>query len=148
MMMQILQNVVQRLEALERAVNGRTDDVLDVDGAMALTGLSRYGIYHKTCSQNGEPPELSHFKRGKRLYFLRSELIAWLTEHRVMNRTEIEQEVDAYTESRDAASRQSLSQPSYPQRPARGRGRRQPERQPERRPERRSRRQPKRHRDD
>ena len=95
-LMKLLERVEQRLEALEHLMRDHTDDILDVGGAMALTGLSKSGIYHKTCSQEGAPPELGHFKRGKRLYFRRSELVRWITENRIKDRTEIEADAQAY----------------------------------------------------
>ncbi len=72
------------------------DDVIGVEAAMALTGLSKSGIYHKTCSRNGEPPELAHYKRGKRVYFSRAELTAWMTSTRVKDRAEIEADAADY----------------------------------------------------
>lgn len=92
----ILERIEQRLAALEQRLCERDDEVLDVTGAMALTGLSKSGIYHKTCSHDGEPPELAHFKQGKRLYFRRSELVRWLTQHRVRNRAELEAATEMY----------------------------------------------------
>jgi predicted DNA-binding transcriptional regulator AlpA len=89
---QTLARIEQRLETVERLLTDQTDEVLDVDALQAMTGISRSAIYQKTCSRNGEAPELPHFKRGKRLYFRRSEIVAWMTEHRVKDRSQIEQE--------------------------------------------------------
>lgn len=89
---QILARIERRLENVERILTEQTDDVLDVVAVQELTGLSRSAIYQKTCSSHGAAPELPHFKRGKRLYFRKSEIVAWLTERRVKDRAELERE--------------------------------------------------------
>src|SRR3954469_10373201 len=86
----ILTRIEDRLELLEQLLTEKADDVLDVDAVHALTGLSKSAVYQKTCSRNGEPPELPHYKQGKRLYFRRSEIMSWLTRRRVLDRAEIE----------------------------------------------------------
>lgn len=93
----ILARIETRLENVERLLTeGTADAVLDVDAVRELTGLSRSAIYQKTCSRNGEPPELPHFKQGKRLYFRRSEITQWLTQNRVKDRARIEREAAEY----------------------------------------------------
>jgi predicted DNA-binding transcriptional regulator AlpA len=83
-----LLQINRKLEELAQLITERADEMLDVAGLQALTGLSRSAIYQKTCSQGGAPPELPHYKQGKRLYFKRSEVIDWMTQNRVRNRTE------------------------------------------------------------
>ena len=96
-----LERIDERLTAIEQRLDERADDVLDIDGAVMLTGRSRSSLYQMTASHNGAPPELPHFKAGKRLYFKRSELIAWLTRNRVKSRTEIDHEAEEYTRARN-----------------------------------------------
>lgn len=86
----ILNRIEQRLQALEDMLAHTTDEVMGVDAVCASTGLSKSAVYQKTCSRNGEPPELPHYKQGKRLYFRRSEITEWLTQRRVKGRAEIE----------------------------------------------------------
>jgi len=78
------------LDALDRE---RADEVLDIDGAVKLTGLSKGAIYGKTAWIEGQPPAIPHYKKGKRLYFRRSELEAWLTENPRKDRKRFEQTV-------------------------------------------------------
>lgn len=94
---QILTRIEHRLETVERLLTQTADEVLDVDAVHQLTGVSKSAIYQKTCSRNGEPPELPHYKQGKRLYFRRSEILQWLTSNRVMDRAEIEELAITYT---------------------------------------------------
>jgi predicted DNA-binding transcriptional regulator AlpA len=91
-----LARIENRLEAVERLLQENADDVLDVDAVQRLTGLSKSAIYQKTCSRSGEPPELPHFKQGKRLYFRRSEIMQWLTQNRVKDRARITQDAAVY----------------------------------------------------
>jgi len=86
----ILARIESRLEAVERLLTEQADEVLAIDAVCGLTGLSKSAVYQKTCSRNGEAPELPHYKQGKRLYFRRSEIMSWLTRRRVLDRSEIE----------------------------------------------------------
>lgn len=97
---EILHRIENRLAQLERMMGERTDEVLDIEGVRQLTGLSKSAIYQKTCSRNGGPPELPHYRQGKRLYFRKSEIVAWLTAHPVKNRAAIEAEARKYCSSR------------------------------------------------
>lgn len=59
-----------------------TDEVLDVAAVCALTKLSASALYQKTMHKKGEP-QIPCFKRGKRLFFKRSEIMNWLTTNRI-----------------------------------------------------------------
>lgn len=93
--------ITERLDRIEETLakicaaleQERGDEVLDIDGAVKLTGLSKSAIYGKTSWVEGQPPAIPHYKRGKRLYFKRSELEAWLTENPRMDRKRFEQAV-------------------------------------------------------
>src|SRR5690349_8965925 len=91
------------LAEIKRLVAGQTSEIMDVETLHQMTGISRSAIYQKTCSRRGQPPELPHFKRGKRVFFRRSEILAWLLEHRVKDRKEIEQDADDYCDDRGAS---------------------------------------------
>lgn len=105
----MLHMILTELRALNEklgAVRGTDDEqILDAEGASELTGLSLSSLYAKTCSKHGLPPILPHFKQGKRVYFKRSELIAWMTSTRIKNREEIERDADAYRAAQRAAQR-------------------------------------------
>ena len=72
------------------------DEILTIQGVVDLTGLARATIYAKTSSLNGQPPELSHWKKGNKLYFSKKEIIGWMTSNRVAGRQEISQAAEAY----------------------------------------------------
>lgn len=66
-------------------------NVLDLEGAVQLTHLSKSRIYKLT--SEGLIP---HFKRGKRLYFKKDELEEWLTEERGYYLKDIEKQASDY----------------------------------------------------
>lgn len=82
-----LDQITAELAELRRLLTEQTDTILTVEEVRELTGLSKSAIYQKTCSRDGNPPELPHFKRGKRLYFKQSEIIQWMTAYRAKNRS-------------------------------------------------------------
>jgi predicted DNA-binding transcriptional regulator AlpA len=100
---ELLEKVLEGIGRLERILAEKEDDVLDARAACRLTGLSKASLYSKTCSKNGEAPVLPHFKAGRRIYFRRSELIAWMTANRVKDREAIECDAEAYLASRRLA---------------------------------------------
>jgi excisionase family DNA binding protein len=70
---------------------------MTVDEVSAYTGLSKQGVYIKT-SKN----EIPHSKRGKRLFFDRVEIDAWLLEDRRATTTEAEKQADDFLASNAA----------------------------------------------
>ena len=75
------EEITARLDALAvdvRALKNRTnekpaDEIGGLDMAVAITGLARRTIYKRTHRR-----EIPHSRVGGRLYFKRSELVAWL----------------------------------------------------------------------
>jgi predicted DNA-binding transcriptional regulator AlpA len=94
-----LDQIKAELAELRRLITEQTDATLTVEDVRELTGLSKSAIYQKTCSRDSNPPELPHFKRGKRLYFKRSEIVEWMTARRVKSRAEIEEAATAHIAS-------------------------------------------------
>mgnify|MGYP000947179488 CR=1 FL=1 len=96
--------IIQRLDAIERLLNelktGRSEptnqmqggyDLMNVQQVAAYLSLSVqtiYGLVHKI--------EIPNFKRGKRLYFKRTEIDDWICQSRRKTRVEIEQEATNY----------------------------------------------------
>ena len=92
-----LQNMNRRLAALEELIVQSNEVVLDVDGVAELLGCSRWGVYQWTRIPKGQTaPALPHFKRGKRLYFRRSDVIAWMTTYRIESQSEMEATAQDY----------------------------------------------------
>ena len=82
--------ILAKLEKLERMASLTTKNVLNVEDAAELTGLSKSRIY-VLCQKNMIP----HYKQGK-TYFKRDEVEKWLTSHYQPTRAEIESKAAIY----------------------------------------------------
>ena len=68
-----------------------SDEILGVKEAAKLLGLRPQTIYQKRMSG-----ELPFMKRGKKLYFSKKELMAYLKEGKVKSNQEIQEEADRF----------------------------------------------------
>ena len=72
-----IQNLIENAvkTALHQKIidNDNVDTILDADQAAAFIGIAKATLYCK-CSEKHIP----HFKKGKKLYFDKRELIEWL----------------------------------------------------------------------
>lgn len=50
-------------------------EIMDIDACCKLTGLKKPSLYAKTSART-----IPHSRRGKRLYFIRSEILEWITQ--------------------------------------------------------------------
>jgi excisionase family DNA binding protein len=93
LIMDKLNTIENLLKAVIKNDNGTVTitEVLNLDQAAEYISLSKSAIYKKTSERN-----IPHFKKGKKLYFKRSELDAWLTELRIDTNAEIEKQADEY----------------------------------------------------
>jgi excisionase family DNA binding protein len=96
--------IIQRLDAIERLLyeikTGKQVEIMPVAYANELMNVQQvaeyltlsvqtiYGLVHKM--------EIPNFKRGKRLYFKRTEIDDWIGQSRRKTRAEIEQEASNY----------------------------------------------------
>jgi predicted DNA-binding transcriptional regulator AlpA len=80
------------LDAVTKADPTRTSEFLNADEAAAMLQMSKQSLYFKTMNRT-----VPHHKRGKRLYFDRSELIAFIREGRV---TTSKERTEANTEKK------------------------------------------------
>lgn len=80
-----------RLDRIERLTLVGAKEVLNIDEAVLLTGMSKGHIYRLTSSQ-----EIPHFKKGRKLYFKKSELEEWLLDCKVMTANETANFADTY----------------------------------------------------
>ena len=84
--------ILERLEAIERNSLLAAKNVLTIDDAVLLTGLSKSHIYKLTCNR-----QIPFYRpNGKLVYFDRAELESWLRQNRVMTTAEAEQQAIAY----------------------------------------------------
>ena len=66
-------------------------NVINLNQAAEYVSLSKSAIYKKTSERN-----IPHFKKGKKLYFKRSELDHWLTSMKISTKDEIDQAATDY----------------------------------------------------
>ena len=67
-------------------------NVLTVEDAALLTGLSKSYLYRLTCYR-----QIPYYKpNGKQIYFDRKELESWMKQNRINTEQEIEQQAVAY----------------------------------------------------
>ena len=81
----------QRLERIEQYTLLAAKNVLTMDEACMLTGLSKARMYALTSEK-----KIPHYKQGK-LYFKRKELEQWMTCHRIKTQAEVESTAEIYT---------------------------------------------------
>lgn len=86
----VIENLLKSIPQPVIQANSFTE-VLNLEQAAEYVSLSKSAIYKKTSERN-----IPHFKQGKKLYFKRSELDAWLTELKISTRAEIEREATNY----------------------------------------------------
>ena len=60
-------------------------EVLNLNDVAIWTGISKAHLYRLTSEQ-----EIPHYKKGKNLFFKKSEIEEWMLENKVLTKTEIE----------------------------------------------------------
>ena len=84
--------ILSKLEAIERNTLLASKNVLTIDDAAVLTGLSKSHLYKLTCSK-----QIPFYRpNGKLVYFDRQELEGWLKQNRVSTAAEAEQAALCY----------------------------------------------------
>lgn len=72
-----------------------TDEIMDIKKASAYIGRTKHTVY----SYNRKR-EIPHYKAGRKVYYKKSDLDAWLTSNRISSKDEIANEVDTYINKR------------------------------------------------
>lgn len=85
------EKIIEQLNRIERNSLLAAKNVLNMDDAVLITGLSRSYLYSLTSKA-----EIPHYKQANKVYFDRAELEAWLKENRVATNSEIETAANAY----------------------------------------------------
>lgn len=86
------ETILMRLEAIERNSLLAAKNVLTIDDAAVLTGMTKSHIYKLTCSK-----QIPFYRpSGKRVYFDRQELEGWLKQNRITPEYEAEQQAISY----------------------------------------------------
>lgn len=73
----------------DQPIPSEEKEIVDVLEAAQITGLARQTIYALT-SRRGIP----HFKRGKKLWFRRSELLGWMLDNKRKTVDEVQKEAE------------------------------------------------------
>ena len=90
-----LQDLSNQLERVERIAAIGAKSVLDLDEAVVFTGFSRGHLYRLTSEKM-----IPHYKKGRKLFFRKSELEAWLLGEKVLTRDDMNNMVATYTAKR------------------------------------------------
>ena len=86
------EEILLRLENIERMTMLAAKNVLTFDEAVFMTGLAKSQLYKLTSRH-----EIPHYKpNGKMLYFDRKELEEWMKRNRVQTKAEAEQQAINY----------------------------------------------------
>lgn len=86
------EQILQRLDSIERYTLLAAKNVLTIDDVVLITGLTKGHIYKLTCSK-----KIPYYKPNSRLmYFDRAEIEAWMKQNRQNTQTEAEQQAQAY----------------------------------------------------
>ncbi len=83
-----------------RATHSDQERMIDVAEAAVITGLAVNTIYDKTHRR-----EIPFYKKGKRIYFRESELLAWIGKGRVMTQEEIDAKAISYINGHPAGGK-------------------------------------------
>lgn len=83
-------HLISELSKSAAPVN-KTGEFLSIDEVATLINLAKATIY-ALCSS----AKIPHIKKGKRLYFLRADIITWLNEGKRKTNDQIQAEADAY----------------------------------------------------
>ncbi|MBT4399343.1 MAG: helix-turn-helix domain-containing protein [Bacteroidetes bacterium] len=87
---QLLKKQEKRLDEIEELLK-LSKRVLNLEELCLLTGLSKSHIYKLTCY--GKIP---YYKQSKHLFFDRTEVEAWLKQHRYSSSDDIDKEASKY----------------------------------------------------
>ncbi len=88
-MINILQTQIKDLQAAIEQVATGGSEVMNFEQCQKMTGFSK-GLLYRMTSQR----EIPHYKKGKFVFFKRSEVENWLFECKIKTQEEIEKEVE------------------------------------------------------
>ena len=88
----LVEQLTEHIKKVLNSSNHSTEDVfMNIDETAKLIDLTKptvYGLVHKN--------KIPYHKKGKRLYFLKSELVEWLKSGKHQTKSEQEDLADAY----------------------------------------------------
>lgn len=81
----VMINIAQRFDRLEQLTLIGAKPILNLDEAVAFTGLSKGHMYRLTSTK-----QIPYYKKCRKIYFKKSELEEWMLESRIPTQSEIE----------------------------------------------------------
>lgn len=81
----------EQLDRIERLVRVGAKEVLNVEEAALMLGVSKSRIYHLVSSRN-----IPHYKNGKNVLFKKSEIEEWQLRDRIPTNEEIDSKAATY----------------------------------------------------
>lgn len=88
----LIEQVLDRLDSMEKKIDGILNSTLTIEQVAEYTGLSKGTILNMTSSRR-----IPHYKRGKFLFFDRDEIDAWIREKKVKTHSDLETQAINYT---------------------------------------------------
>ena len=85
---QIAEKVLKNLNPINSSPEDAFMNIDDTSKLIDLTKPTVYGLVHQN--------KIPYHKKGKRLYFLKSEILSWLKSGKHQTQTELEDKADAY----------------------------------------------------
>eukprot|EP01031_Cornospumella_fuschlensis_P048715 gene48715-59645_t len=86
----IAQAIEKALQFMKPIEQDNSNLYIGIEEASALVSLSINTVYGKVSRR-----EIPHYKRGKKLYFLKEELQNWIGSEKVLSASEIKKQLDA-----------------------------------------------------
>ena len=96
--------LIEVLQPLFVKDNAPVNEIMSIKQASEFLHISIQTIYGKTC-----PRKIPHFKRGKKLYFKRDELLEWLTQDKRKTTDEIIREWEKKREHNGRRGKQVIN---------------------------------------
>lgn len=81
---ELIKRINDRLDRIEKFTIIQSKNVLDIEECSIFTGMSMSHLYNMTSLR-----EIPHFKRNRRLYFVKEDIERWLLEKRIPTTKEI-----------------------------------------------------------
>ena len=88
----VIMAIFKTVKRIEELILKGQDGIFDINEAADYLNVSKSFLYRLTCEKR-----IPHYKpTGKRLYFKKQDLDAWLTQNRIATRKEIEDKAADY----------------------------------------------------
>ena len=101
-------DICARLDRIERLTLIGAKNVLDIDEASYLTGVTTGHLYRLTSQR-----KIPHYKKNRKLYFKKDELENWMLDRKVLSEDEISQQATTYITTKGMKRNARTSKRAY-----------------------------------